>query len=557
MASTSTVGRERKNKDSAFDEIAPPAPTCASKVMQKPRYDVFINHRGPDVKDTLARSIYNILKEIEVTAFLDSEESKYGDFLPTTLEAAMCSASIHIAIFSKNYAKSPWCLAELHFMLKTGAKIIPVFYHVEPNDVRYIAQGKGHYVDAFEQYEMKGRYSPKRLQEWKMALSNASFYTGQIIKYNDGEMRLLKNIVNIVLKEVNNVPLVVANHPVGLEEIEQDFVINTLQSGCGDQGVQIVGIWGMGGFGKTTFAKYLYNKKSSLMERSNFIFEVRDGAAKGMLQKKQIQLLKDLSITTPKFHNIEQGKAFLARSLRYVRVLIVLDDVDHVDQLDALLPMKDSLEEGSLIIVTTQENDVLRSKSISCVYKMKALDPIYAKQLFCWHAFSKLVPLNGFEDLVEGFLEACNGLPLSLKIFGGQLHGESCKEYLESLLYEILRIVLDNITEKLKVSYDALEYEQKEMFLDVACFFLGEENSLAIEVWNGSRWNGLHGWEKLFNKCLVELDGKNRIKMHDHLRDLAKQIASQHSPYRLWLPQQIINAEKQTQVRLYFHLFYE
>ncbi|GLJ38063.1 hypothetical protein SUGI_0774780 [Cryptomeria japonica] len=551
MASTSTAGRKRKNEDNAFDEVAPSASTSASTLLEKPCYDVFINHRGPDVKHTLASTIYNILKEIKVTAFLDSEELEYGDFLPTTLESVMRSASIHIAIFSENYAKSPWCLAELSFMLKTGAKIIPVFYYVEPTDLRYVAQGKGIYVDAFVQYDMKGRYSPEKLQEWKAALHNVSFYDGQIIKNNDDEMRLLKKIVNIVMKEVNNVPLVVANHPVGLEETIEDFEMNTLQSDHGDRGVQIVGIWGMGGSGKTTLAKYLYNKKSSSMERSSFIFDVRDGAVKGVLHNKQIQLLKDLGVKKEdrKFDNIEQGKALLKRNLRSVRVLIVLDDLDHVDQLDALLPAKDSLGWGSLIIVTTRENEVLRSKGISSVYKMKALDPFYAEQLFCWHAFLQSIPLSGFEKLVKMFLDVCNGLPLSLKVFGGQLYGELRKEYWESLLQKILRILPNDIKEKLKISYEALDYEEKEMFLDTACFFIGEDSSLAIEIWNGSGWSGLHGWEKLFNKCLVELDKKNHIKMHDHLRDLGREIANQHSPFRLWLPQQIINAERQTEKR--------
>ncbi|GLJ38482.1 hypothetical protein SUGI_0784160 [Cryptomeria japonica] len=402
MASTSTGARKRKNEESlAFHEVAPSASTSASTLQEKPRYDVFINHRGPDVKHTLATRIYNVLKDMNVTAFLDSEELEYGDFLPTTLQSAMHSASIHIAIFSENYAKSPWCLAELSFMLTTGAKIVPVFYHVEPTDLRYVEQGKGIYVDAFVQYEKKHRYSPQKLQEWKMALKNVSCYKGQIIKNNDDEMGFLKNIVNIVLKEINNVPLVVANHPVGLEETVIDFEKNALQSS--QEGVQIVGIWGMGGSGKTTLAKTLYNKISSSMEKSSFIFDVRDGATKGMLHNKQIQLLKDLGVKEEdrKFDNIEQGMAILAKTLRSVKVLIVLDDVDHADQLYALLPVKDRLGGGSLIIITTREYEVLKSKGISSVYKMRALDPFYSEQLFCWHAFSQSVPLNGFEELTN------------------------------------------------------------------------------------------------------------------------------------------------------------
>ncbi|GLJ15339.1 hypothetical protein SUGI_0251550 [Cryptomeria japonica] len=272
--------------------------------------------------------------------------------------------------------------------------------------------------------------------------------------------------------------------------------MNTLQSAQGDQAVQIVGIWGMGGSGKTTLAKELYNKRSSSMDRSSFIFDVRDSAAKGLLHNKQIQLLKGLGVQNETFDSIEQGKAILTRHLRSVRVLFVFDDVDHKDQLDALLPAKDKLREGNLIIVTTREFEVLRS----------------------W-------------------------------VFGGQLYGESRKEYWESLLHKISRILSDDIKNILKVSYDALDFEEKEVFLDTACFFIGEENNLAIEIWNGSGWSGLYIWERLRNKCLVELDKENCITMHDHLRDLGREIANQNSLGRVWSAQLIINADKQTKKR--------
>ncbi|XP_059076972.1 TMV resistance protein N-like [Cryptomeria japonica] len=179
------VGRLEREPDSsskaAFDGIAPSASTSASQRTKKPCYDVFINHRGPDVKYTLASTLYTILTGMSLSVFLDSQELEYGDFLPRTIEAAMASASLHIAIFSKTYAESRWCLAELSFMLKSAAKIIPIFYHVDPSDLRCVHQGKGMYVEAFKKHERNGKCSPEQLQEWKTALHNVSFYAGQIV----------------------------------------------------------------------------------------------------------------------------------------------------------------------------------------------------------------------------------------------------------------------------------------------------------------------------------------------------------------------------------------
>ncbi|GLJ52807.1 hypothetical protein SUGI_1124920 [Cryptomeria japonica] len=513
----------------------------SSTLIQKQSYDVFINHRGRDVKKTLATKIYDILGNMKVTAFLDSEELEYGDFFPRTLEAVVRGATLHIAIFSEGYAESPWCLEELSLMLKSGTKIIPIFYHLEPTDIRHVARGKGMYVAAFKKHEENGRYEPEKLKEWKDALYKVSFYIGQIVKSNDDEMRLYKNIVNIVLKEISNVPLVVAKHPVGLDEIVKDFE-NTVQLADGDQSVQVVGIWGMGGSGKTTLAKKLYNERSLSMERSSFIFDIRE--AKEKLQTKQTQLLKGLGVDKA-IDNVEEGKAILEKHLKPFKVLIVMDDVDHVDQLDALLPAKGNLRNGSLIIVTTREHQVLTSWGISSVYKMRALDQSNAEELFCWHAFLQPCALDGFEELVKSFIEVCDGLPLSMKVFGAQLYGNSSKQYWKSLFHKISRILPEEIKKRLKISYDDLDDEEKEAFLDVACFFIGEKNSLAIEFWDGSEWSGLLTWKRLLNKSLVEVDYENCIRMYDHLRDLGREIASQHSPSRIWLSEQIINFGKQ------------
>lgn len=141
-------------------------------------FDVFINHRGPDVKRTLAIQLYNSLERLGIRAFLDSQEKELGDSFPSTIETAIRSASVHVAIFSKGYADSAWCLAELVLMLESQAKIIPVFYGVKPCDLRHIE--KGVYADAFVKYKEKGRYLEK-LNEWKEALQSLSLIAGEEI----------------------------------------------------------------------------------------------------------------------------------------------------------------------------------------------------------------------------------------------------------------------------------------------------------------------------------------------------------------------------------------
>ncbi|GLJ27323.1 hypothetical protein SUGI_0536190 [Cryptomeria japonica] len=456
----------------------------------------------------------------------------------------MKTASLHIAIFSENYAQSRWCLDELSFMCKTGTKIVPIFYHVKPEDVRY---AKGVYAAAFERHKENGRYTSKKLQEWKDALSSVSNNIGHIVNNKEDENMLLKNITYCAMKETGKLPFMVAKHPVGLDEIVEDFEkITKIQSDRSDQIVPIVGIWGMGGAGKTTLAKELYNRRYPLMKKASLILDIRDAAKNNLLCEKQKKLLEDLGCKNVSVDSIEKGKAILTSNLKSFQALIVLDDVDHVDQLDALLPRQGSeslIGSDSLIIVTTRDLEVLRRWNISSRYQMKPLGTVHAKQLFCWHAFIQESPLNGFEEfekLVENFLEVCNGLPLSLKVLGGQLYGNLSKESWESQLDKFSRVLHNDIKDKLKISYDALDYEEKEAFLDAACFFIGKKCDLVIELWNGSEWSGLYNLERLRNKCLIEIDDQNSIRMHDHLRDLGREIANEQSPYRLWYPQQKI-----------------
>ncbi|GLJ25363.1 hypothetical protein SUGI_0485650 [Cryptomeria japonica] len=540
----------------AFHGLAPPFPPSSASTsatsaspLQKSPCDIFINHRGPDVKHKLARDIYNALYAMGLKVFLDSQDLQSGDFFPTELQHAMSTAALHIAIFSPTYAKSPWCLAELSFILKTGTPIIPIFYQVEPAHLRHL---KGIYESSFMEYEEKGRHTDM-LEEWKTALYNASFYEGEIINSDEEEQkqRVLKNIVNRVLKIMKRVPLEVATHPVGLEEAVADFEMFITESAKNHSDAQIVAIWGMGGAGKTTLSKEFYNKKSSSIGKSSFVFDVRNAANKNELHIKQRQLLKNLGFkfNDEPFDNIEQGKMILSNYWRSLPVFVVLDDVDHRDQLEVLLPGKASLAPGSLIIITTRDKEVLKVSGISCIYDIKLMNQSHAKELFCWHAFLQSSPLLGFEDLVENFVHASNRLPLSLKVLGGQLHGCSNKDLWKDVFNKISKVQPEDIMNRLRVSYDSLDKEEKQMFLDVACFFIGESKMIAIAVWEGLGWSGLWGWERLVNKCLVELVDGNKIRMHEHLRDLGREIASTLSPHRLWNPHQLWTINKQEEIR--------
>jgi hypothetical protein len=88
-------------------------------------YDVFINHRGPDVKKNFASHLYHLLISHGLTAFLDQDELQVGLNFDSQIKDAIKTASVHVAIFSPRYAESHWCLNELVLMVESGACVSP------------------------------------------------------------------------------------------------------------------------------------------------------------------------------------------------------------------------------------------------------------------------------------------------------------------------------------------------------------------------------------------------------------------------------------------------
>lgn len=150
------------------------------------------------------------------------------------------------------------------------------------------------------------------------------------------------------------------------------------------------------------------------------------------------------------------------------------------------------------------------------------------------HAFSQPYPLPGFDYLVEKLIKACDGLPLSLKVFGALLNGKEELSYWEALLNRLEQILPSEIRMKLKISFDALNQVEQQIFLDIACFFVGEERDMAIRIWDGSGWKGSLGFEHLHKRCLVEVI-ENKIRMHEQLRDRGREIVEASGlAHRIW-----------------------
>lgn len=113
-------------------------------------------------------------------------------------------------------------------------------------------------------------------------------------------------------------------------------------------------------------------------------------------------------------------------------------------------------------------------------------------------------------------------MPLSLKVFGAAVYGRQ-QSYWEEFLEILHKRPPAEIQNRLRISYESLEEEDRQIFLDIVCFFIGEEIDTAKRIW------GVVGLENLESKCLLELDSEKKIKMHDQIRDMGRIIAKQES----------------------------
>lgn len=141
------------------------------------KYDVFINHRGPDVKTTFAADLSAALSRAGFIPFLDAKSIAQGRHVFKSIDEALSGACVHVAIFSKRYAESKYCLDELADMVHSGKVILPVFYDVKPQHLRWV--GNGPFAEGFRKHEKNKRQ--EKVLKWKDALQKVSQTMGFVV----------------------------------------------------------------------------------------------------------------------------------------------------------------------------------------------------------------------------------------------------------------------------------------------------------------------------------------------------------------------------------------
>ncbi|KAM0014930.1 putative TIR domain, P-loop containing nucleoside triphosphate hydrolase [Helianthus debilis subsp. tardiflorus] len=479
------------------------------------KYDVFMSFRGEDTRKNFVDHLYSALDQQGIYTYKDDKTLARGESIGQSLLKAIRESQIAVIVFSKNYAESSWCLDELAYIIECmdeiGKIVMPIFYDIDPSDVRKL---KGKIEESFAKHELEHM---NKVESWRSALVKASNLSGWVPKdfANGHEAKCIKDIVGRISSRLTTK---VKKDLIGIVTRLQDLK-SKLEIGSG--GVRMVGIWGVGGGGKTTLASAAYTEISHQFEAHCLLEKIRDESSKHGLKKLQELFLSSVLKTNVLVESEIEGRSMIERRLCRKRVLVVLDDVDDLEQLEALAGSHDWFGEGSRIIITTRDEHLLTRK-IDAIYEVSLLSHDEAIKLFSRHAYRKEKPVEDYEKLSEDVVSYAGGLPLALEVLGSFLYDKDKDEW-SSALTKLKCIPDIKVMERLKISYDGLMPDEKELFLDIACYFRRSLIDEAMMVLDACSFHPRIGVKVLIQKSLIKVSN-GIVDMHDLIEEMAHYI---------------------------------
>jgi hypothetical protein len=303
----------------------------------------------------------------------------------------------------------------------------------------------------------------------------------------------------------------------------------------------------MGGIGKTTIAREIFNSHASVSKFKHMSFlqihresfssssNIQGWLAWSLQLRKQ--LMRDL------LHVDSSGSTDYKNWYQKVNmvgpVMIVVDNVYDLEQLNGLVPFLACLHPGSRMIVTSRDwrilKDVVGRDGIKhFIFDVPLLSLQHTSMLFNWYAFHSMEAEEDLEGFAKDIVEACGGLPLALKVSGSSLFDKRMGEDRETIWIEARDAIRRSrdVMDVLRWSYDILSEADQRMFVDTACLFNNETLDEALAYWRSCKdcvsCDGMGtpytSFQNLIDRNLVSCNYYKQIKVHDLLVELGEEI---------------------------------
>ncbi|XP_054819961.1 TMV resistance protein N-like isoform X2 [Prosopis cineraria] len=492
------------------------------------KYDVFLSFRGEDTRTSFTDHLYDSLRRKGLRTFRHEEGLERGQYINPSLLQAIEESCSAIVVLSPGFASSTWCLDELqkilHSKKEVGLQVFPIFYGVDPSDVR---KQKGSFEEAFMKHEERFTQDKMKVHRWRHVLEEVASLSGWDSR-NKHETEFIESIAKEMKSKLHDESPFDLGALVGIEskldELESLIAIDS-------EGVRSIGIWGTGGLGKTTLARAFYDWKCKDFEVCCFLHNIREEYEKGDLISLQRNLLFSLNNKrSVEVDDCYEGIKLIKNMLQDRKILLVLDDVSDIGQLEYLAREQGWFGNGSRIILTIRGMRLLSLYDVSAQYNIGFLSGDQSLQLFRQNAFKgKNQPNEGYLILSKNVIEYAGGLPLVLKVLGSLLCGRTIEEW-EDALAKFKKVPPKDILKILNVCFDRLDDKEKTIFLDIACFFNGIDKDRVtqiLETFDEDLYPKI-GITILIEKSLV-INREGRLWVHHILQDMGKYIVLQES----------------------------